>query len=151
MTDEQGMSLALLEAEKAYKENEVPVGAIVTLNDEVIGRGHNRREANLDISSHAEIEALKDAAKRLGTWNLKDCTLYVTVEPCMMCSGAILQANVSRVVYGTDDPSMGAVCSHLGAFDDPSFPHRPLLTKGILEKECKEKMESFFLKLRGQK
>ena len=148
MTDEQGMKLALEQAKLAYEQNEVPVGAIVVLNDKVIGKGFNRREAKLDISSHAEIEAMKDAAKGLGSWNLKGCSLYVTVEPCMMCSGAILQSGISRVVYGSDDPSIGAVRSHFGAFDDPTFPNRPLVTRGILEDECKALMEKFFKTLR---
>lgn len=148
MTDEQGMKLALEQAKLAYEQNEVPVGAIVVLNDKVIGKGFNHREAKLDISSHAEIEAMKDAAKSLGSWNLKGCSLYVTVEPCMMCSGAILQSGISRVVYGSDDPSIGAVCSRFGAFDDPTFPNRPLVTRGVLEDECKALMEKFFKTLR---
>ncbi len=148
MTDEQWMKIALEEASLAYSSNEVPVGAIIVLDGQIIGRGHNQREAKLDISSHAEIEALKDAAKNIGSWNLKGSTLYVTVEPCMMCSGAILQAGISRVVYGTDDQTIGAVRSHIGAFDDPSFPNRPLVTRGVLEEECRTLMEEFFKNLR---
>ncbi len=148
MNDEELMALAINEAKKAYEENEVPVGAAVVLNDKVIGLGHNKRESKLDISSHAEIEAIKSAAKTLGSWNLEGCTLYVTVEPCLMCSGAILQSNIHRVVYGADDPTMGAVCSRFGAFDDPSFANRPLITKGVLENECKTLIKKFFEELR---
>lgn len=148
MSDEEYMSLALKEAEIALENKEVPVGAIVVLNGEVVGKGHNKKEEKLDVSSHAEIEALRNASENLGTYNLSGCTLYVTVEPCLMCSGAIMQSYITRVVYGTDDITMGAVCSHFYAFEDPSFPHRPLLTKGIKKEECEALMKKFFKTLR---
>ena len=151
MTDEQYMNLALLEARKAIEENEVPVGAIVVFDGNIVGKGHNGREAKLDISSHAEIEAIKDAEKNLGKWDLSGCTLYVTVEPCLMCSGAILQSNISRLVFGTTDPTMGAVCSHYEVFDDVTSPNRPLVTKGVLEKECANLMLEFFKSVRKTK
>ena len=144
MTDERFMLAALEEAQKAYAENEVPVGAVVVLGGEIVGRGHNRREANHDISSHAEIEALKEAAKRLNSWNLRGCTLYVTLEPCVMCSGAILQSGIDRLVYGANDKTMGAVCSHYQIFDDPSAPNRPLITKGVLAQESTKLLTAFF-------
>ncbi len=148
MSDEEYMSLALKEAEIALENKEVPVGAIVVLDGKVIGKGHNKKEEKLDVSSHAEIEALRNASENLGTWNLSGCTLYVTVEPCLMCSGAIMQSYITRVVYGTDDITMGAVCSHFEAFEDPSFSHRPLLTKGIKKEECEALMKKFFKTLR---
>lgn len=148
MSDEEYMSLALKEAEIALENKEVPVGAVVVFNGKVVGKGHNEKEEKKDVSSHAEIEAIRDAAKNLGTWNLSDCTLYVTVEPCLMCSGAIMQSYITRVVYGTDDVTMGAVCSHFYAFDDPSFLRRPLVTKGIKKDECEALMKKFFKTLR---
>ena len=148
MTDEEFMKEALAEAKLAFSENEVPVGAIIVFNNQIVGRGHNRREAKKDISSHAEIEALKNAAETLGRWDLSGCTLYVTIEPCLMCSGAILQSKIKRVVFGAEDPTMGAVCSHYGVFDEPSTTERPLITNGVLADECQLLMESFFKSVR---
>ncbi|OPZ37145.1 MAG: tRNA-specific adenosine deaminase [Tenericutes bacterium ADurb.BinA155] len=138
------MNLALAEANKAASEGEVPVGAVVVLGDRVIGKGRNHREAKLDISSHAEIEALKAAAKSLGKWDLSGCALYVTLEPCLMCSGAIMQSRITRLVYGADDLKKGAVTSNFYVFDDPKAESHPLINKGILKDESEQLLSSFF-------
>jgi tRNA(adenine34) deaminase len=144
MTDEEYMLEALLEAQKAYNEGEVPVGAIVVYQDHIIGRGHNRRESLLDVSSHAEIEALKDASKHLGRWVNEECSLYVTLEPCLMCAGAISQARIKRLVYGANDPNMGAIASNFFIYSDPHIAFRPLVSKGVKEKECLALLNRFF-------
>lgn len=148
MIDEKWMKEALDEARLAQKENEVPVGAVIVKDGVIIGRGHNEREAKNAISSHAEIEAILDAEKKLGSWSLEGATLYVTLEPCLMCAGAILQSRLHRVVYGVNDPKMGAIKSHYYVFDDPSYPNRPLVNDGCLEKESQALLESFFLSIR---
>ena len=117
MDDIEFMNIALEEAEKALRENEIPVGAVVVKDGKVISVGHNQRECLNDITSHAEIEALKNAAKVLGSWKLNGCTLYVTLEPCLMCTGAILQSRVSRVVFGAKDERDGALISNYFVFD----------------------------------
>ena len=144
MNDEEAMKLALLEAEKAAKENEVPVGAVVVFNGEVIGKGHNERESHHDISSHAEIEAIKAAEATLGNWRLDGATLYVTMEPCLMCAGAILQSRLARLVYAVDDPKAGAVVSNSGVFNDPVFKNRPLVSRGVLSEEASQLLADFF-------
>ncbi len=138
------MSEALELAKEAFKIGEVPVGAVIVKDEKIIGRGYNRRETNHDISSHAEIEALKDAAKNLGDWRLSDCRLYVTLEPCLMCAAAIAQARISTVIYGADDLADGAISSHVGVYDDPSIKNRPLIYKGVLENECSSLLKEFF-------
>jgi tRNA(adenine34) deaminase len=144
MNDDEAMRLALLEAKKAFLENEVPVGAIVILNDRVIGVGHNQRESHHDISSHAEIEAIKAAEASLGNWRLDGATLYVTMEPCLMCAGAILQSRLARLVYAVDDPKAGAVISNFGVFNDPTFKNRPLVSRGVLLEESSQLLAQFF-------
>jgi tRNA(adenine34) deaminase len=148
MNDNEAMRLALKEAQKAAKENEVPVGAVVILNDQVIGVGHNQREGLHDISSHAEIEAIKDAEAHLGNWRLEGATLYVTMEPCLMCAGAILQSRLSRLVYGVDDPKAGAIVSNLGVFNHPELGDRPLVSRDVLSKESSDLLREFFAKKR---
>ena len=150
LSDAECMRIALEEAEAAFEENEVPVGAIIVLNGQIIGRGHNHREERHDISSHAEIEALKDAARRLGRWDLSGATLYVTLEPCLMCSGAIIQSRVSRLVFGADDPDRGAVVSRVLAFEHFKGDSDPLISRGILEKESKDLLKRFFSKKREE-
>ncbi len=145
------MEEALKEAKKAFSCGEVPVGAVVVKDGEIIARGHNERERKNDISSHAEIEAIKMAEKTLGRWSLEGCSLYVTIEPCLMCSGAIKQAKISSVFYGADDPSVGAVKTHYHVYDDPSIEYNPLVYSGILEKECAELMRLFFAEKRKNK
>mgnify|MGYP002515403117 CR=1 FL=1 len=144
------MDIALEEAKIAFEEGEVPIGAIVVKNGEIIGRGHNRRETKLDISSHAEIEAIKEAEKRLASWTLEGASLFVTVEPCLMCSGAIKQARLFALYYGTNDPTMGAVKSHYFVFDETVKDSNPLVYSGIREKECASLLKEFFLKQRSK-
>jgi tRNA(adenine34) deaminase len=148
MNDSEAMALALKEAEKAANENEVPVGAIVVLDDQVIGVGHNQRERLHAVSSHAEIEAIQEAEKRLGNWRLDGATLYVSLEPCLMCAGAILQSRLSRLVYALDDPKAGAIVSNLGVFNDPKLGTRPLVSRGVLAKESAILLQNFFDKKR---
>ena len=145
------MNEALSEANLALLEEEIPVGAVIVKDEKIIGRGHNEREKKNSISSHAEIEAIENAEKALGTWTLEGATIYVTLEPCLMCSGAILQSRISRVVYGAEDPSMGAVTSHYYAFDDPTVNNRPLLTKGVLKEKCSIILKRFFEENRKDK
>ena len=138
------MGEALLEAKKAMAEGEVPVGAVVVKNGRVIARGHNCRQREHDISGHAEIVALKAAGKMLGTWALDDCQLYVTLEPCLMCAGAIIQSRVSTLIYGASDPQFGAINSSYHVFDDAET----LVYKGEMEAECKALLDEFFAKQR---
>ncbi len=138
------MNAALLEAKRAFDENEVPVGAVLTKNGKIIGKGHNCRETKNDISSHAEIEAIRDAERHLGKWSLEGCSLYVTVEPCLMCSGAIKQARISAIYYGADDPSMGAIKSHYHVFDESNVEFDPLVYSGVKEEEASKLMKDFF-------
>lgn len=142
------MREALLEAKKALEENEVPVGAVVVKNGEIIGRGHNRREAKNAIYSHAEIEAILNAEKATDSWVLSGSALFVTVEPCLMCAGAIKQARIASLYYGCQDPSMGAVRNHYHVFDDSLVENSPLVYCGILENESKSLMQEFFSKKR---
>lgn len=138
------MEEALLEARKALEEGEVPVGAVVVKNGRVIARGHNCRQKEHDISGHAEIVALKAAGKALQTWALDGCQLYVTLEPCLMCAGAIIQSRVSTLVYGASDPQFGAINSSYHVFDDAET----LVSKGEMEQECKALLDEFFAKKR---
>lgn len=146
--DEEMMLKALALAEKAYSMGECPVGAIITDNEgNVIGEGYNRRETDNSPTAHAEILAIEDAAKALGHWRLSGCTLYVTLEPCPMCAGAIINARLKRVVYGAFDDKGGACASVLNLFELP-FNHRPLVRSRVLETECGEILTDFFEKLR---
>ena len=145
MTDEALMKEALAEARVAFELGEIPVGALVTKNGEIIGRGHNTRERDDDISGHAEINALKDAAKRLGNWDLSGCNIYVTLEPCPMCAGAIMQARIRTLVYGQADPKEGGL-SKYRLFDQGNAT--TLVCPGVLEEECAKILEEFFANLR---
>lgn len=144
MSDEEYMELAYEEALKGLSFDEVPVGAVVVKNGEIIGRGHNSREKNTDISGHAEIMAIKEAEKALGNWRLDGCTLYVTLEPCLMCAGAILQARIHKVVISSLDPKDGAILSHYYVYDSPSIHERPLVYQGILKEKCDLLLKNFF-------
>lgn len=144
MTDHELMRIALKSAQLTGEKGEVPVGAIIVKDGQVVGSGANEREKKLDISSHAEIEAIREAEKALGRWTLEGCTLYVTLEPCLMCAGAIAQARIDRVVYGARDPKEGAVESHFYVFADPTLKHRPLVTGGVLASECERLLKKFF-------
>lgn len=142
------MKLSLQEARNALAKDEVPVGAVVVCRSEVIGRGHNLREELQEPTGHAEILALRDASSTLNSWRLEKSTLYVTLEPCVMCVGAILQARVSRLVFGCPDPKGGAVESLFSLCNDPRLNHRVSVTRGVLQEECAEILKGFFSCLR---
>lgn len=148
--DEQFMKKALMEAQKSAKEMEVPVGAVIVRENKIISRGRNRRETLKNSILHAETEAIIKACKKLGSWRLLDCTLYVTLEPCPMCAGAIINSRIARVVYGAKDQKAGSCGSVINLFDLP-YNHKPNLTSGILENECSEILTNFFRELRNQK
>jgi tRNA(adenine34) deaminase len=145
------MREALAEAKEAAAKGEVPVGAVVVRAGEIVGRGHNLRETLADSSAHAEILALREAARKTGDWRLSDCTLYVTIEPCPMCAGALVQSRVARLVYGARDPKAGAVDSLVDLVRDPRFNHRVEVTSGVLEEECRAVIQGFFRGLREKK
>jgi len=143
------MRLALAEAARAAAMGEVPVGAVVVLNEQVIGAGHNQPISTHDPTAHAEIVALRAAAAGAGNYRLGDATLYVTVEPCMMCVGAMIHARISTVVFGTAEPKAGAVESTQRAHEHPALNHRLAVVSGILAAECRDMMQAFFERLRS--
>ena len=134
--DEEFMRLAIEQAQLAAQLGEIPVGAVVVKDDQVIGRGYNRREIDSSATAHAEVLAIEDACKHLGTWRLTDCELYVTLEPCPMCAGAIINARIRRVIYGAKDERAGC-CGSVADFFVMPFNHNPLSRSGILADECK--------------
>jgi len=138
------MRLAVGEAQQALAHDDVPVGAVVVVGGEVVGRGHNERELRQDPTAHAEVIALREAAERLGTWRILDSVLYVTLEPCAMCAGAIVLGRVPRVVYGTPDPKAGAAGSVLDVLAEPRFNHRPRVEGGVLRDACAALLVDFF-------
>jgi tRNA(adenine34) deaminase len=142
------MMEALQEAQKAYALGEVPVGAVIESNGVIIGRGHNRTETDKDPISHAEIIAIREAAKALGGWRLSGCKLYVTTEPCSMCAGAIVLARIEKLFIGTMDPKAGACGSLANIPQDQRLNHYVEIETGILEEECKQIMKEFFRELR---
>lgn len=143
------MQLALQEAQAAAAEGEVPVGAVVVCRDQVIAAAHNQRETLHDPTAHAEMIAITQAAESLGAWRLEGCTLYVTLEPCPMCAGAIVQARVPRVVYGATDPKAGAVESLYTLLGDERLNHRSQVQAGVLAEPCGEVLKAFFRARRG--
>ena len=149
MTDEAYMQIALELARQAYEINEVPVGAIVVKKStgKIIGKGYNRREIDKNPLAHAEIAAIKQAAETLGGWRLLDCDIYVTLEPCRMCCGAIINSRIERVIFGAFDSKSGSVESIINMFDLP-FNHKPKIVSGIMQKECSEILSDFFTELR---
>ena len=144
---EHFMGLALAQAEKARALGEVPVGCVIVKDGKVIGEGYNRRETDKTVLGHAELMAMKQAEAAIGDWRLTDCTLYVTLEPCPMCAGAIINARIKKVWYGARDEAMGACGGVINLFME-SFPNRPALVGGILETECREVLSRFFAGLR---
>ena len=144
MTDAEGMRLALSEARAAAEKDEVPVGAVIIIEERVVARGSNRTITDCDPTAHAEIVALRAAAQELGNYRLTGATLYVTVEPCAMCAGAMIQARVARVVYGCDEPKGGAARSCFALFEHPALNHRVAVTAGVLDAECAGMLQSFF-------
>lgn len=143
------MSLALDLARQAYEEGEVPVGAVIVHEERVIGTGYNQREQLKDPTAHAEMIAITQAAESLGSWRLIDCTLYCTLEPCPMCAGAIVQARLPRVVYGTTDAKAGACHSLFQITEDPRLNHRSVVIGGVMLHECKAILQDFFAQQRA--
>lgn len=144
-TDEEYMRIALKEAEKAAKADEVPVGCVIVRNGEIISRAHNLREKNQQANAHAEMLAIQKASKKLGTWCLQDCDLYVTLEPCMMCTGVIGHARIKRLIYGTADPKGGTIDTLIRIKEIPHLKTYPKeIVSGVLQPECSEILSSFF-------
>ncbi|MGN1160519.1 MAG: tRNA adenosine(34) deaminase TadA [Lachnospiraceae bacterium] len=146
--DMKYMRAAIREAKKAYALGEVPIGCVIVYQDKIIGRGYNRRNTDKSTLAHAEITAIRKASKKMGDWRLEDCTLYVTLEPCQMCAGAIVQARVKRVVMACMNPKAGCAGSILNILDMPQFNHQVEMTKGVLEEECSTMLSTFFKELR---
>jgi tRNA(adenine34) deaminase len=142
--DELFMRLAIREAGRALEHDDVPVGAVVVSGGEVIGAGHNERELRQDPTAHAELLALREAARHLSSWRILESVLYVTLEPCSMCAGAIVLGRVARVVYGTADPKAGAAGSVIDVLGEPRFNHRPEVAGGLLQEECAALLVDFF-------
>ena len=142
------MRLALREAERALEHDDVPVGAVMVHDGEVIGAGHNERELRGDPTAHCEVLALREASSKLGSWRLDTAVLYVTLEPCAMCAGAIVLARVPRVVYGADDPKAGAAGSVLDVLGEPLLNHRPVVAGGLFAEESAELLRAFFAERR---
>lgn len=143
------MRLALREATQALDHDDVPIGAVVVHDGEVIGAGHNERELRADPTAHAEMIALREAARQLGSWRVLDSVMYVTLEPCAMCAGAIVLARIPRVIFGATDPKAGAAGSVLDVLDSPRLNHRPQVESGLLAEECADLLRAFFAPRRG--
>ena len=149
--DKYFMNQALKEARKALEIGEVPIGAVIVKDEEIIASGYNKREILKNPLAHAEIIAIDKASEKLDSWRLLDCTMYVTIEPCIMCAGAIVNSRVERLVIGSMDPKMGACGSIVDLVRNEKFNHRVDLTKGVLEDQCSKIMKDFFKKLRQRK
>ncbi|KEZ47469.1 MULTISPECIES: tRNA adenosine(34) deaminase TadA [Metabacillus] len=149
--DQMYMELAVKEALKAKAIGEVPIGAVIVLNDEVIGAGYNLRETDQRSIAHAEMIAIDEACRRTGSWRLEDATMYVTLEPCPMCAGAIVLSRVKRVVYGASDPKGGCAGTLMNLLDESRFNHQSEVTRGVLEEECGRLLSDFFRELREKK
>lgn len=148
---EKYMKEALKQAKKAYEKDEIPVGAIIVKNHKIIARAYNEKEYKLDTTKHAEILAIQKASKKLKTWRLTDCEMYVTLEPCSMCAGALIQARIKKVYIGTLDKKTGACGSVLNLLKDYTFNHKVELETGILQEECEQIIKQFFKELRNKK
>ncbi len=147
---EKYMREALRQAKKAYALGEVPIGCVIVHQGKVIGRGYNRRNTDKSTLSHAEITAIRKASKAMGDWRLEECTLYVTLEPCQMCAGAIIQARIPEVVMGCMNPKAGCGGSILNILEMPQFNHQAAVTRGVLEQECSHMLKLFFTELRAR-
>lgn len=145
---EKYMKEALKQARKAYVLGEVPIGCVIVHQGKIIGRGYNRRNTDKNTLSHAEITAIRRASKVIGDWRLEECTLYVTLEPCQMCAGAIVQARIPETVIGCMNPKAGCAGSVLNVLEMPEFNHQVAVTRGILEQECSAMLKTFFAELR---
>ena len=141
---EHFMGLALAQAKKAWALGEVPVGCVIVRDGQVIGEGYNRRETDKTVLGHAELMAMRQAEAAIGDWRLSDCTLYVTLEPCPMCAGAIMQSRLGRLVYGVANPTQGCAGSLYRIPEDPAFPHFCPCDGGVLERECQHLLDRFF-------
>lgn len=149
--DEKYMKAALREAKKAYKLEEVPIGCVIVQNDKIIARGYNRRNTDKNTLAHAEMSAIKKASKKTGDWRLEDCTMYVTLEPCQMCAGAIVQSRLGKVVIGSMNPKAGCAGSVINLLQMKQFNHQVEMETGILEEECSAMLSGFFQELRKKK
>ncbi len=147
-SDEYFMKQAIFQAKKALLYNEVPIGCVIVHDGIIIARGYNKRITDKSTLSHAELNAIKKANKKLGDWRLEDCTMYVTLEPCQMCAGAIVQSRISKVVIGCMNPKAGCAGSILNILDNDNFNHKVLTIKGVLEEECSLMLKDFFRELR---
>ena len=145
------MEQALIEARKAYEKEEIPVGAIIVRDNKIIARAHNIKEEKNDTTKHAEIIAIQKASKKLGSWRLNDCEMYVTLEPCAMCAGALIQSRIKKVYIGTMDLKTGACGSVLNLLEDYTFNHKVEIEKGIMQQECETILKDFFKMLRKMK
>ena len=142
------MKEAMKQAKKAYGLGEVPIGCVIVHEGRIIGRGYNRRNTDKNTLSHAEITAIRKASRKLGDWRLEDCVLYVTLEPCQMCSGAIVQARIPETVIGCMNPKAGCAGSLLNILEDPRFNHQVHVIRGVMERECSDMLKQFFQELR---
>ncbi len=149
--DEKYMKAALREAKKAYKLDEVPIGCVIVQNDKIIARGYNRRNTDKNTLAHAEMSAIKKASKKTGDWRLEDCTMYVTLEPCQMCAGAIVQSRLGKVVIGSMNPKAGCAGSVINLLQMKQFNHQVEMVTGVLEEECSTMLSGFFQELREKK
>jgi tRNA(adenine34) deaminase len=145
------MQEALKEAMKAYAKDEAPIGTVIVLNGKIIARGHNERELKQDATLHAEMIAIRKASRKLGSWRLPECELYVTLEPCAMCAGAIVQSRIRRVYIGASDPKAGAAGSVINVLQVDKFNHQAEVLYGVLEQECSQILKDFFMELRNRK
>ncbi len=150
MTQQDFMSRALELAEEAYKIDEVPVGAVVVLDGQIVGEGYNRRELSRNALSHAELDAIDAACRRIGSWRLSECELYVTLEPCPMCAGAVINSRIKKVVFGAYDKKSGSMGSILNLCEYP-YNSKPLIQGGFMQEECAEILTRFFAELRAKK
>lgn len=149
--DQKYMREAIRQAKKAYALEEVPIGCVIVYDGKIIGRGYNRRTIDKNTLAHAELQAIRKASRKMDDWRLDGCTMYVTLEPCQMCAGAIVQARIKRVVVGCMNPKAGCAGSILNLLDMPEFNHQAELTTGVLEEECSEMMKQFFRELREKR
>lgn len=149
--DEKYMKAAIAQAKKAYALDEVPIGCVIVQNNKIISRGYNRRNTDKNTLAHAELAAIRKASKKTGDWRLEDCTMYVTLEPCQMCAGAIVQSRLQRVVIATMNPKAGCAGSILNLLQMEAFNHQVEIARGVLEEECAEMLSAFFRDLRLKK
>ena len=149
--EEKFMKEAIKQAKKAYDKEEIPVGAVIVKDGKIIARGYNKKEEKKDTTQHAEIIAIQKASRKIGAWRLQDCEMYVTLEPCAMCTGALIQARLKRVYIGTMDPKTGACGSVLNLLEDYKFNHKVEVETNIMQKECEKILKDFFKYLRSKK